>query len=112
MLQLILQTYDQMGLLEREMKLRAWWLVYTADRSSACIEGHQPLLIEDMCDTVDLPAQMLVEWNVAHCADRKTAMTNTFLVPLISCPRIKPQLCRDFTIRADCGEVGLIPLAD
>jgi len=50
-----------MGSLEREMKLRAWWLVYTADRSSACIEDHQPLLIEDMCDTVDLPAQMLVD---------------------------------------------------
>jgi hypothetical protein len=60
MYRLTIQTYDQMGSLEREMKLRAWWLVYTADRSSACIEDHQPLLIEDMCDTVDLPAQMLV----------------------------------------------------
>jgi len=61
MYRLTFQTYDQMGSLEREMKLRAWWFVYTADRSSACIEDHQPLLIEDMCDTVDLPAQMLVE---------------------------------------------------
>ena len=49
-----------MGVLEREMKLRAWWLVYTADRSGACIEGHYPLLVEDMCDMVDLPAMMSV----------------------------------------------------
>jgi hypothetical protein len=69
MYRLTLQTYDQMGSLEREMKLRAWWLVYTADRSSACIEDHRPLLIEDMCDTVDLPAQMLVEWKFACSAD-------------------------------------------
>jgi len=54
------QTYDQMDVLEREMKLRAWWLVYTADRSGACIEGHYPLLVEDMCDMVDLPAMMSV----------------------------------------------------
>ena len=54
------QTYDLMGTLEREMTLRAWWLVYVADRSSACIEGHYPLLMEDLCDKVDLPTIMLV----------------------------------------------------
>jgi hypothetical protein len=95
-----------MGSLEREMKLRVWWLVYTADRSSASIEDHQPLLIEDMCDTVDLPAQMLVEWSVVRSADCETAMTSTFPVPPTRFPKIKPQLCRDSTIHADCGEVS------
>lgn len=52
------QTYETMSPLEREMNLRTWWLVYTADRSGPCIEGSNPLLIEDMCDMVDLPAMM------------------------------------------------------
>lgn len=52
------QTYDAMSPLDREMNLRTWWLVYTADRSGPCIEGSNPLLLEDMCDMVDLPAMM------------------------------------------------------
>jgi hypothetical protein len=47
-----------MGPLQREMTLRAWWLVYNGDRSSVCVEGNYPLLAEDMCDMIDLPAMM------------------------------------------------------
>ena len=47
-----------MSPLDREMNLRTWWLVYTADRSGPCIEGSNPMLMEDMCDMVDLPAMM------------------------------------------------------
>nr|XP_019042740.1 hypothetical protein I302_08447 [Kwoniella bestiolae CBS 10118]OCF21670.1 hypothetical protein I302_08447 [Kwoniella bestiolae CBS 10118] len=55
-------TYYHMGIVEREMFRRLWWLIYVSDRSSTCTENGHFLIDEDLCADVNLPLSIDDDW--------------------------------------------------
>ena len=51
-------TYASLPPIEREVRRRIWWILYSSDRSTATIDPFPGLLInEDDCDTA-LPREL------------------------------------------------------